>query len=185
MALTLTVGTIESGVSYCTRERDAAPFRPAAVAELHPGRPARVAQLCALEALADRGSIRAVQLRAGREVRDYWRVWTLGFSAAISSYGAQRFGDQNMPIPPTLRSLVGRYRDWAAAADAAKVKGGAKGERGLTVLHLVLDLCVDGLSPWAMRQRYKISDVRALRAVQGGLHDYARRAGWLTDREAA
>ena len=74
MALTLTVGTIESGVSYCTRERDAAPFRPAAVAELHPGRPARVAQLCALEALADRGSIRAVQLRAGREVRDYWRV---------------------------------------------------------------------------------------------------------------
>ena len=121
MALTLKVGTVEQGSAYCTRERDAAPFRPASVAELHPGKPARVAQLCALEALADRQSIRAEQLRAGREIRDYWRVWTLAFNARIASYGAARFGEQAEVIPPSLRSLVGRYRDWAQAADAAKV----------------------------------------------------------------
>jgi hypothetical protein len=179
MALTLKVGTIEQGVAYCTRERDAAPFRPASVAELHPGKAPRVAQLCALEALADRGSIRAEQLRAGREIRDYWRVWTCAFSARISGYGAARFGEQAEVIPPSLRSLVGRYRAWAQAAEADRVRG------DLTALQLVLDLCVDGRAMWWMRRAYRISDVRALRVCQVALHDYARRAGWLDERNAA
>jgi hypothetical protein len=173
MALTLKVGEVVPGASYCTRDRDAAPFRPASDVLR------RVPSQRTLERLADDQVIRPAQLRAGIEIRGYWRVWLSAFSVRISSYGAQRFGEQPLIVPPSLRSLVARYRDWAGAAEARVVRGEA------TALALTLDLCLDDVAPRELRERYRVDGRRALNVVQESLHDYARRAGWLTEREAA
>jgi hypothetical protein len=173
MALTLKVGEVTPGASYCTRDRDAAPFRPA-MAVLK-----RVPTQRTLERLADDQVIRPMQLRAGIEIRGYWRVWLSAFSVRISSYGAQRFGEQPLVIPLPLRAMVARYRDWAKAAEARVVRGEA------TALAMTLDLCLDDVAPRELRERYRLRRETALRVVQESLHDYARRAGWLTEREAA
>jgi hypothetical protein len=138
--------------------------------------PQRVSSLGVLERLAQQGSLRKVQVEAGLEVRAYWHMWTRAFSAGICRYGELPRGDDGVVEAPSVRSLVARYRLWATAAEAQRVKG------ELTALQLVCDLCVADRPPLWMRREYRMSDVRALRVVRESLLDYARLNGW---REAA
>lgn len=141
----------------------------------------RVFKLGALERLAEDGRIRKVQLDAGREIRAYWRLWTTALFARVADYGAAAVAAGGAGADaPSVRALVGRYRVWASAAEASRVRG------ELTPLQLVLDLCLRDWSPWEMRREYRIGDTRALRVCQESLLDYGRLAGWQDiEREAA
>lgn len=169
---------IEPGAAYCVTDAQVRQWVPPRPADRAPA--PRVRSLGVLEQLAEDGRIRKVQLEAGREIRLYWARWTMAFNAAVARYGATTVGAGGVPDPLTASALAARYKVWAGAAEARRVRG------DLTALQLVLDLCLRDWTPWEMRQVYRVSDTRALRIVREELLTYGRLAGWrVDDREAA
>jgi hypothetical protein len=142
--------------------------------------PQRVRPLGQVEALAEAGKLRREQVQAGLDIRAYWQHWTASFFASVADHRrevvAPGAGGAD-PISAIVRA--NRYRPWAEAAEAQRVRG------ELTVLQVTLDLVVRDWSPTRLGAEYRLRKAAALYVVQQALLDYARRAGWVKAREAA
>lgn len=139
----------------------------------------RVRSLGEVERLAEDGRLRKEQVQAALDIRAYWAHWRTCCHARVSDHLREVVGQATGGDPVSAIVRANRYRPWAEAEEAVRVRG------EVTRLQMVLDLVERDWSPWRLRCEYRMRATEALASVQISLLDYARRAGWVQDRDAA
>jgi hypothetical protein len=185
MALKLRVEGVVQGEAYCTTDREAERARAAAFAKREAMR-ARSAEAPpavyvprrdVLVAMLQDGRLRGEQVRAAREIAMHWHSVTRALFARGGLYAERMPGGAETVEHPLVQARTARYAAWAEWAGTQAVTPAA------SLVDLTLDVAVDGLSPWGVRLKRGISDVRAFRLLQRSLWQYALLAGWVEEEK--